>query len=124
MTAVEKANVPFEETATVAAPSARTRPEPARPLTVPPTVKEFVPQLTITLVTAPPTIVPVPPLTVHVCDGLEGWAETATSNVAPLATGVVNVKLVAPPATVSAFPPLSVSVRPLPTRPRTVPPTA
>ena len=75
-TGVENANEPFAVTAAVAVPFARTSPEPASLLTVPPTVNAFVPQLTMTLVTAPLTTVPVAPLTLHVCEGEPGSAET------------------------------------------------
>src|SRR5450432_2490782 len=68
---------------------------PFRPAMVPPTTKVLVAQLTTTPVTLPEPTAPVPPLTVHACTGAPGCVCTVTANVAPLASGVANVK--APP---------------------------
>src|SRR4051812_19144808 len=72
----------------------RMRPVPERPVTVPPTANELVPQLTTTVVTLPATTLPASPLTTQVCAGTPvGCVLTVTLNGAPLATGVRNVKL-------------------------------
>ena len=78
----EPANVngPFDPIASVSAPSrVSVRPEPARPLTVPPTVNESVEQLTAIPVTGPPPTVPLPGDTVQFCQGLVGCAGTVTA---------------------------------------------
>jgi hypothetical protein len=49
------------------------------PLTVPPTVYELVVQATATFVTLPPPTVPLPLVTVQVCDGDVGWVFTVTA---------------------------------------------
>ena len=56
-----------------------TRPVPASPLTVPPMVYVFVAQLTLTLVTLAAPTVPVPPDTLHVCEGEDGCARIVTA---------------------------------------------
>ncbi len=55
----------------------RTRPLPARPLTVPPIVKRSVAQVICTLVTFP-LAVPVPNSTLQVWLGTAGWVRTET----------------------------------------------
>ena len=80
-TLVGKVKLPFWFTATVsvtppATASARTTPPvdaAASPTRVPPTGYEFVAQVTCTPVTFA-VAVPVPPLTVHTCVGLDGCA--------------------------------------------------
>src|SRR5579859_6955348 len=118
-----KAKVPSALTVTVAAPFCRTTPLPATPVTVPPTVYVLVPQLTTTLVTPEATRVPLLPLTLQVCAGLLGCVPISTSYALALATPVLKVKVVAPGAIGSASPPLSVSTRPVPVSPESVPPT-
>ena len=83
-------------------------PLPVRPLTLPPTVKELVVQLTVTLLTAAPAMVPVALATLQLWLGELGGALTATEKVAPLATaaGKVNPVLA---LTVSGAPPFKVS---------------
>ena len=73
------ANEPCAVTLTLSVPFSRTRPLPASPVTLPPTVNEFVPQLTTTLFTPPATMVPLLPVTVHVCDGPVGAVATSMS---------------------------------------------
>ena len=121
---VEKANVPFAFTVMSLPPLFwSTRPLPARPDTDPPTVKVFDAQLITTVVTLPEAIVPVPPVTLHVCDGAVGWFFTVTAKALP---GVSFVgKTNAPFAfTARSSPPLSCSTRPVPRSPLTDPLTA
>ena len=76
---VAKVNVPSAFTGRLSAPlSCKTRPLPARPLTVPPIVNELV-QWTTTVVTFAMATVPVPAPTVHDCVGLLGCVRTVTS---------------------------------------------
>ena len=77
-TGVGNAKPPFAVMATVSDPFWRTSPDPARPLTVPPTENAEVLQLTWTLVTAPAPTVPFPPATVHAWVGALGWVCTCT----------------------------------------------
>jgi hypothetical protein len=51
---------------------------PLSPLTVPPTVKVLLAQLMTTLVMLALPTVPDPPLTVHACDGPDGWVLIVT----------------------------------------------
>ena len=91
---VEKANEPLPETVRSLPPlCCSTRPVPASPVTVPPTVYELVAQLTTTPVTSVAAMVPEAPESWQVCAGPEGWVLTETVNVAPLATVVAKVKL-------------------------------
>ncbi len=77
-------------------------------------------QVTATLVTAA-EMVPVALATVQVWP--EGCAETATVYAVPEAMGV-KAKAVPEAATVCSLAPFSVSLRPVPVRPETVPLTA
>ena len=80
-------------------------------------------QLTVTVVTAPATTVPAPPLTTQFWGGPPGWVLTATSNGFPLATFFENVAVTEVPTaavTARSSPPLFVRTRPLPARPATV----
>jgi hypothetical protein len=82
----------------------------------------FVVHVKATFVTLALPIVPLALLTTQVCGGFTGCVLTVTSNFAPLATLVANVKL---PSLDSArsSPPLSCSTNPEPDRPLMVPPT-
>ena len=75
-----KVKGPFAEMERLSAPLFRsTRPEAARPLTVPPTVYRgggLVEQETVTLVTFAFPMVPEPPETLQVCP--DGWEKTVT----------------------------------------------
>ena len=72
--------------------------------------------------TFPLLTVPLPPVTVHVCVGEDGWVVTVTEYVLPAATGFANVT--APLAlTDSGSVPLLDRIRPVPERPETVAPT-
>ena len=59
--------------------SSRTSPDPARPLTPPPTVNALVVQVTVTDVTLPLTTLPVAPATVQIWLGPVGCVFTFTS---------------------------------------------
>ena len=76
-------------------------------------------QVTATLVTFADAMVPVPPLTAHVCP--DGWVRTVTAYAAPPASLVANVKEPLA-ATDRLSPPLSCSTT-VPVSPDTVPPT-
>src|SRR5450432_790813 len=65
---------------------------------------------------------PVPPTTMQVCVGAEGWVLIVTAYMAPLATGVAKVKVMAPAGTGRSSPASSCSTRPPPARPTRVPP--
>jgi hypothetical protein len=74
-----KLKVPFAEIGRLSPPlSCRTRPTPDKPTTVPP-IEAFPPvkQVIWMLVTLA-VAVPLPLVTVQVCAGLVGWAETKT----------------------------------------------
>ncbi len=91
-TGVGNVNPPLAFTGRLSSPlSCNTRPLPARPLTVPPTVKALVRQLTTTVVTFALVMVPIPLVTVHVCTGDDGCTDTVTSYIWPLVTEVANV---------------------------------
>lgn len=121
---VWKANVPFAVTGRSLPPlTCRTSPVPTSPVTVPPMAYLLVVQFTRMLATSPLPTVPVPPLTLHVCEGLFGCALTVTSYAAPGASLVGNVKLPSS-VTVRSSPALFRRTRPLPSRPTTVPPMA
>jgi hypothetical protein len=69
--------------------------------------------------------VPVPPATVHVCDGLLGWVPTVTAYAPPFATAVWKVNetdVPVPGVMVSLSVPLSIKTKPVPVKPVTVPP--
>ncbi len=85
-------------------------------------VNLFVEQVTLTVRTSPPPIVPEASAIVQVCEGRVGGVATVTSNVLPLASSVANVKLPFD-AIGRSSPPLLRNTRPLPARPATVPPT-
>ena len=73
-------NAPFAPIERLFAPLLRsTRPGPASPLTVPPTVKVLVVQLIATLPTLAPPTLPVPPVTKQVWLGALGWVSTVTA---------------------------------------------
>ena len=63
-----------------------TRPVPASPVMVPPTVKVEVTQVTCTLVTSTTATVPVALATVHTWAGFVGWLPTVMAYAAPLAS--------------------------------------
>src|SRR5690349_25077993 len=63
--AVEKVNAPLTEIVRLSAPLFCNTTLPGSPETVPPTVKVLAAQLTLTLVTFAPAIVPVPPATLQ-----------------------------------------------------------
>ena len=102
--------------------SCSTRPLAVRPLMVPPTVTAPVTQVILTLVTLAAATVPEPPVTVQVCAGLVGCAETVTAYALPDCTAVANVNVVAPALTARVSPPLSCSIKPLPLSPLIEPP--
>ena len=64
--------------------------------------------------------VPVPPVTVHVCEGDDGWVPTVTAYAAPLASAVLNLN--APLALTTSVSLPFFSVSPVPESPVTVPP--
>src|SRR5207253_1718121 len=65
----------------------------ARPASEPPMVSLFVLHAIVTLEMFALPIVPIPFVTVHVCDGALGCAKTVTAYGVPLTIGVVNAKL-------------------------------
>ncbi len=60
---------------------------------MPPTVYLLVVQVTATLVTSAPPMVPVSLVTTHVWLGVVGCVRTVTAYIAPLATAAGKVKL-------------------------------
>jgi hypothetical protein len=98
-----------------------TSPLPARPDTLPPTLKEPVLQLTVTVVTLF-VAVPAAFAIEQNCDGAVGCAATVMLYVVPASTLVLNVN--APLAvTARLSPPLFCSISPEPESPAMVPPT-
>ena len=98
-----------------------TRPLPNRPVTLPPTTYEFVLQLIVTVLTLALTTVPVPPTTLQVWVGPDGWVLMVTAKLVPLSIAVGKTKLPVGPSTRSS-PPLFCSTMLLPVRPTTLPP--
>ena len=90
-TAVANVNEPFALTVRASPPSSKSTTVPVSPVTVPPTVKLFVVQVTSTVVTFPVTT-PLPFATAQVCEGTPGWVRTVTLYEAPTGTGAANVK--------------------------------
>src|SRR5260370_37967970 len=90
-TGVLKLKVPFPVTARLSPPlSCKVSPTPSRPTTLPPMeplppVKQLT-WMPVTLALA----VPLPPVTVQVCAGLVGWAETTAVSGCPPAIRVLN----------------------------------
>src|SRR5215469_7715885 len=98
--------------------SCNTKPEPVKPLTVPPTANPDE-QVTVTLVTLA-VAVPNPLVTTQVCVGLLGCVRTVTL-YAP-GTSVAKVNCCAPvPVTVRLSNPIFCNTNPEPVRPFTVP---
>ncbi len=121
VTAVAKVNAPFAATGRLSPPlSCRTRPVPASPETVPPTVALAVEHVTVTFVTLA-LAVPVPFVTAHVWTGADGCVLTVTLYAPPALTAVVNEK---EPLAIMLrlLPPLSCRTKPVPASPETVPP--
>src|SRR6185503_14137842 len=98
----------------------RTRPVPARPLTVPRNANAPVAQVTAMFETLAAAIVPPALPIVHVCDGPEGCVRMVTLYAVALASWAVKVK-VPLLGTARSFAPLSCSTRPAPSSPATVP---
>ena len=117
-----KGTVPVPETSSSSPPLLRRRrPLPARPVTVPPTVKLSVVQVMATLVTSALVSVPEPLATEQTWLGPVGWAVTVTLKAVPLGIELVKAKLEALAAMRWPGWPAVVMVRPVPVRPETVP---
>src|SRR3954466_12629987 len=99
----------------------RTRPLPARLLTMTEIGYGFDAQVMATETFAFVTVPAALAAAVQVCQGPVGWVLTVTLYRAPLETGAENVNAPEPASGMSP-PPLFCSTRPLPMRPLTVPP--
>src|SRR4051812_33210171 len=79
-TGVANVNVPSAFTERSSPPLfCSTSPEPARPVTVPPTLNDRVWQLTCTSVTSASPALLLPLVTEHICVGFDGWFFTTTA---------------------------------------------
>ena len=114
--------VPALTVTCVPATSRSVRPNPVRPVTVPPMRNERVVQVIVTFVTFAFGIVPEPKPTTQSCVGPAGCVCTVTVYAAPLARPPPNVNAPFEP-TARSLPPFKRSTRPAPASPAAMPPT-